>query len=283
MGTLFDAELHGIPDHALGRRGLGIGYLEGHDQRIRGNARLGACRAVAGHGAGAVGAMTVFILRIVVVEVKVPSVVRIFLAFPHVVGKVEVVVVDARIDHRYDDALAGQAQGPHVVGIDLGDVPGDLHDTFAALDELSVLVHLRIDHCPELIVIDRGHPFEVGYLLNGCRRCLTADDVGYPESLHIPDRLGLGKEDQLVHHRLLRGGGIILEDLDDLLAPGLLVHRLYAGKKPLHVKLLFHGDVDADHVVCGGSLQLPGQCGGYRLAARGCGGREEDAGTQQHQ
>ena len=123
---MLNSPLHGVASDGCRAVAARIQHLHAHQRGIRCHACLLARSAIAAHRSGAVRAVAVVVHGVVVVVAEIETVVGIFhAAVPKVVGKVQVIVVHARVDDRHHHALTRVAQIPNLVGVHLGDVGGD--------------------------------------------------------------------------------------------------------------------------------------------------------------
>ena len=100
--------------------------LDTHQRGIRSHTCLRRARAIATHRACAMRAMTLVVHGVVIVVKYIVTMIwEIGSAFPKVVGQVDMVVVDTRVDDSDYNTFARIAQFPHLIGTYLGDILSD--------------------------------------------------------------------------------------------------------------------------------------------------------------
>ena len=126
VATMLNSPLDTIGDVFGATVTTGVQAFDTHQRGIRRHARLRGTMAVATHRARAVRAVAVVVHRVVVVVINIETMMRkLRSTIPKVLGKVDMVVVDTRVDDGHHDALARVAQIPHLVGTHLDDVLRD--------------------------------------------------------------------------------------------------------------------------------------------------------------
>ena len=103
-----------------------IQTFDTHQRGIGSHTRLGSARAITANCTRAMRAMTHIIYGVVVVVIHIVAVIRkVRATIPKVVGQVDVMVVDARVDDSHHNTFTRIAQFPNLVGMDLDDILRD--------------------------------------------------------------------------------------------------------------------------------------------------------------
>ena len=173
---MFHGPLHGVANCGNRPIATAVKDFHAHQFGIRGYSGLCARRAVAAYYACTMRSVTSVIHRVVVVIDKVITVVGVFTAtIPKMVGKVDVVVVDTRVEDGHHDALSRIAQIPHVIGIYLGDV---VSDSPIHLGRCLFFVKQGVSH---FIITDDFYVTTHGQVVDGLFGGGEAQGIGHPQ------------------------------------------------------------------------------------------------------
>ena len=155
----------------------GIQALDAHQSGIGSHACLRARRTVAADRTRAVRAVTVVVHGVVVVVLHVVTVMReLGTTVPEMIGQVEVVVVNTRINHGHHNPFARIAQGPHLIGLDLRHVRGDFTRSGSGLGHFAIWNPIAFDSIAYHLNIRTS-----GKVLHCCFSSRKRESVGHPK------------------------------------------------------------------------------------------------------
>ena len=178
-----------MPDGPLDTRRNGIGTatalrvqaFDTHQRGIGSHARLRSTVAIAANRTRTVRAVAMVVHGVIVVVINVVAVVREFRsAVPQVLGKVDMVVVDTRVDDGHHDALSRVAQIPHLVGTNLGDVRRDFARVRSGTSLFAIRDPVTFDG-----IANHVNVIALRKALDGSLVGLEAQGVGHPEDVRL--------------------------------------------------------------------------------------------------
>ena len=164
-------------------------------------------------------AMTHIIYGVVVVVIHIVAVIRkVRATIPKVVGQVDVMVVDARVDDSHHNTFTRIAQFPNLVGMDLDDILRDFAGSHCGSGFLSI--------GNPVVFPSKTNDFDVvaiRQILNGRLGGIEIQGIGHPQdnrlcghvvALHLGQRMtkvvlrSIGKRLQLVDNKLTTLGAV---------------------------------------------------------------------------
>ena len=205
-----------------------------------------ASSAIAQHRSCAMRSVALVVHGVVVVVVNIVAVIRELGApVPEVVGHVEVVVVDTRIDNGHHNAFAREAHLPHLGGTHLDDILRDFARGRCRLGLFAIRKPVAFNGIANHLDI-----ITLRQILDSCLVGIQTQCVGHPKDGRLGRHavaLHLGKRMTQV---VLRGSSELFQLVDDEFAAFGTRHKIIGAAVELRaVVVRLHDDDDADLLI----------------------------------